>query len=64
MATVDFTKVDVLEYIDKCIDYWRDKKENVTFKKGESVTETMCSCYIDAYQSVRTSLFGELKALA
>lgn len=63
MDVIVFDKKNVLEHIDNCIDYWRCRKEAVTFKKNESVTEVMCNCYIDAYQSMRTSLFGELKPL-
>jgi len=48
---IEFTKAAVKEYLDRCISFWR--REDVEGSKY----------YIDAYQSVRTSLFGKLKSL-
>ena len=52
MNTVPFTKADIKNYIDICIRFWR--------KKRDSEEEKMAVYYIDAFQSVRSSLFGEL----
>lgn len=49
--TVSFTVDAVMDYLDSCITHWR--KRNVA---GEAKAVN----YIDAFQSVRTSLFGEL----
>lgn len=40
---------DILKYLDKCIDFWR----------GSNCSES--KYYVDAYQSVRISLFGKTK---
>lgn len=45
-----FTKNAVKKYLDTCIEYWRLKHD-----KGDEGA----LYYVDAYQSVRTSLFGE-----
>lgn len=47
--TVSFTEEDVKGYLDKNIKYWR-----------KCAPTEMRASYIDAYQSVRVSLFGEL----
>ena len=47
---IPFTKKAVKEYLDKCILYWRKKK-----KEGC----VYAHYYIDAFQSVRVSLFGK-----
>jgi len=52
--TVPFTEVDVKNYLDVCINFWRNKKIN-----GNENEKDMAVYYIDAYQSVRISLFGE-----
>lgn len=52
------SSMEVLKMLDDSIDYWRMQKnafENVAEKR------LMAECYIDAYQSVRKNLFGELK---
>ena len=49
---IKFTKKDVMTYLDRAIDYWRARR-----KKGSK----MAIHYIDAFQCVRVSVFGELK---
>ena len=45
---IPFTREDVKTYLDRCIRRWRsDSRECAMY-------------YVDAFQSVRTSLFGEL----
>lgn len=46
---VPFTEEDVKKYLDHAISYWR-----------KCPPTEMQSHYVDAYQSVRVSLFGEL----
>ena len=49
----DYEPEDIREYLDDCITFWRDKrdKENCKFAKY----------YIDAFQSVRISIFKKTK---
>jgi len=48
--TIQFTQEAIRTYLDRCIEFWRKKKNAGNF---------IAMSYIDAYQSVRTSLFGE-----
>ncbi|KKL99448.1 hypothetical protein LCGC14_1814310 [marine sediment metagenome] len=57
METIPFIKKDIKDYLDNAIKHWRIKKENVM----EGQERLIASCYIDAFQSVRMTLFGELK---
>lgn len=52
MDVVPFIKDDVMLYLDLAIMRWRLRRDN----DGSEIAEY----YIDAYQSVRTSLFGEI----
>jgi 3-hydroxy-3-methylglutaryl CoA synthase len=54
---IPFTEEDVKKHLDDLIDFWRDKKSKEVFMEEISIAE----CYIDAYQSIRKNLFGELK---
>jgi len=54
---VEFTEEAIKEYLDSCIKSWRDKRDDVKFPE---VTREMAKHYIDAFQSVRISIFGEL----
>ena len=51
-----FNEKDVKAYLDRAIRSWRDKKVKI---KGDVEEELVCACYIDAFQSMRMSLFGE-----
>ena len=55
---IKFTEKDVKKYLDKCIDIWRKKRDNMENSKEDRLTAIY---YIDAYQSVRMSLFDEKK---
>jgi hypothetical protein len=57
--TIPFTKKAVREYLDKSITYWRDRRDS---SRSEVDTEISTN-YVDAFQSVRNSLFGELLPL-
>ena len=58
---IKFTEKNVKEYLDSCIVIWRDKRDNMENSKEERL---MAVYYIDAYQSVRMSLFNEQKEAA
>ena len=49
--SVALTEKEIKSYLDSCIEYWRDQRKNGDDK---------AVFYIDAYQSMRTSLFDEL----
>jgi hypothetical protein len=55
--TIPFVEKDVKEYLDRAITRWR------TFPGYELASKEMASHYVDAFQSVRMSLFGELLPL-
>lgn len=66
--TIEFTEEAIKKYLDKCIASWREKRDievkqrqgqNSPFPNMQSTSELIASCYVDAFQSVRTSLFGE-----
>lgn len=48
---VKFDEESIKEYLDKCIKYWREEKDN---------NSKIAVYYIDAFQSVRISLFGKI----
>ncbi len=50
------TKQEVQEYLDKCIRKWRQERDS---GKSEQ-TRSVAIYYVDAFQSVRISLLGEL----
>ena len=54
---VDFTPDAIRAYLDGCITHSREWRDGSEFG-GEDWT--MARCYVDAYQSVRTSIFGEI----
>jgi hypothetical protein len=58
---VPFEKDMVKAYLDLNITSWR-KRLGDAEHGGDSVSQQMAICYIDAYQSMRVSLFGELLA--
>ncbi len=48
---IPFTKADIRAYLDRCIQHWRIKRD-----EGDN----LAPCYIDAFQSVRSTIFGEI----
>ncbi len=58
MSTVPFTEKDVKAYLDECIVFWRKKRDNPSIE--DRLRISMAEHYVDAFQSVRMSLFGEL----
>ena len=67
---VEFTEEAVKEHLDDCIRFWREREKKARFgplsrndpgaAREAAHQEDMAKHYIDAYQSVRSSLFGEL----
>jgi hypothetical protein len=45
----------IREYLDKCIRFWRKRRED---SKNNNIEKIKAECYIDAFQSVRVTLFG------
>lgn len=69
--TVELTEEAIKAYLDKAILYWRRRRSDAIqalerdellgpFPKLESTGVMAAKCYVDAYQSMRMSLFGEL----
>lgn len=63
----DDSKLELEQYLDNAIRKWRTKlnesandKESSVFTSMESTDELIAKCYIDAFQSVRVSMLGEL----
>ena len=57
MERVEFEEEAVREYLDRLIVKWREVRDSAT---PASVEQSTAECYVDAYQSVRVSLFGEV----
>jgi hypothetical protein len=53
--TVEFTEEAVKEYLDNAIRKWRQIRTSELEEEGT----TIAVYYVDAFQSVRESLFGE-----
>ncbi len=53
--TVEFTQGAVQEYLDTRIFHWRDVRANAEIHSALWTTAIM---YLDAYQAMRTALFG------
>lgn len=47
---------EIKVYLDKAIVFWRRRREQST----SNDSKLMADCYIDAFQSVRVSIFDEL----
>lgn len=56
---VSFTETDVMAYLDKAIEFWRRKRDEAPFTPEGSKLSLMAAHYVDAFQSVRVSLFGD-----
>ena len=48
---IPFDKDHLKDYLDRCIEYWR--------KQRDEEKNPTAQYYIDAFQSVRTTIFGE-----
>lgn len=55
---IPFTKTAVKAHLDELIRFWRKRQKEAD---GEMCADaSIASCYVDAYQTVRKNLFGEL----
>ena len=45
---------NIKKYLDQCIEYWRARKN-----EPEHPYSSFAHFYVDAYQSMRVSIFGE-----
>jgi len=57
---VPLTEFHIKGYLDRCIEYWIDKSAKL--KKRERLNDEdiiKAEVYIEAYQAIRISLFGE-----
>jgi hypothetical protein len=54
LNNIPFDKEYVKAYLDRCIRYWREERD---FKRADCEKAPF---YIDAFQSVRRTLFGEI----
>ncbi len=56
---VGFTEIEVVAYLNTVIVWWRKKRDDAPDTPEGEKLRLMSSHYIDAYQSVRVSLFGD-----
>lgn len=47
---------EIRQYLDQIITIWRERR----MSSNSDEYSMICKCYIDAYQSVRSTLFGEM----
>ena len=59
-ATVPFVESSVEAYLDHAIRRWREIRVDAAAMDRSGL---IASCYVDAYQSVRVSLFGKVLAM-
>lgn len=57
MDRVEFEEKAVKAYLDKVITKWSEVRNSAT---PDSAEKAKAICYVDAYQSVRVSLFGDV----
>ena len=57
MDRVEFKEEAVKEHLDRVITKWSGVRNSAT---PDSVEQVKAVCYVDAYQSMRVSLFGEV----
>ena len=56
-TTIPFEKATIKEYLDRSIRYWSKKRKEEEYDLD--IEERVAGYYIDAFQSVRMTLFGE-----
>ncbi len=59
MLEVEFTEEAVKGYLDNAIVFWRKRRDEAPQTAAGIKLNLMAEHYIDAYQSVRVSLFGD-----
>lgn len=57
---IPFTEEHIKDYLDNAIRSWRKKRDKIDPPLSNPEDHFMATCYIDAFQSVRMTLFGEL----
>ena len=57
MERIKFEEGAVKDYLDRLIVKWRGVRASAT---PDTVEQTKATCYVDAYLSVRVSLFGDV----
>ncbi len=57
MERIEFEEEAVKEHLDRLIVKWREIRDSAT---PVSMEQNKADCYVDAYLSVRVSLFGEV----
>ncbi len=57
MDCVEFKEKAVREYLDRAITKWREVRNSET---PDSAAQSKADHYVDAFQSIRVSLFGEV----
>lgn len=57
--TVTFNENSIKKYLESMVEFWRDKRNEADLKDDTSA-HIMAKCYINAFQSVYSSLFGAL----
>lgn len=61
-ARVPFTEEAVKAHLDGCIRFWRERIDRDAADEDvlrRTLAQSLAQAYLDAFQSVRTSLFGE-----
>lgn len=58
--TVPLTKEGVAQYLDGAIRSWRANRNRESGPEGDAVQRVMAEHYVDAFQSMRSSLLGEI----
>lgn len=56
---VPFTEISVLGYLNTNIRFWRQRRDDAPDTPGGTKVRVMAEHYVDAFQLVRMSLFGE-----
>jgi hypothetical protein len=54
---IPFTEEHIKSYLDGAIRLWRERKSKAEHPNNQRL---IADCYVDAFQSVRMTLFGEL----
>lgn len=57
-STINFNRKEVRAYCDRLIEHWRETRHRAA-GKGNEEDILIADCYIDAYQSLRISFFGQ-----
>ena len=62
---ISFTEEDVKKHLDDLIEFWHETRKELPSARilEYNIDDDIlvAECYIDAYQSIRNNLFGELK---